>query len=124
MSHPILAAAAAMDVVLKDVADANPLFMSVVEKADALRELARVESRVAELRMRVLVDAGDVATAVGARDAAGWYADATHTRFEDARADLRLATALDRRWSATRTDRSRTCPTPCPASCWTRPRRC
>ncbi|MCY4727992.1 DUF222 domain-containing protein [Nocardioides sp. STR2] len=99
MSHPILAAATAMDVVLKDVADANPLFMSAAEKADALRELARVESRVAELRMRVLVEAGDVATEVGARDAAGWYADATHTRFEDARADLRLATALDRRWS-------------------------
>jgi len=100
MSHPILAAVTAMDVVLKDVADANPLFMAAAEKADALRELARIESRVAELRMRVLVDAGDVATEVGARDAAGWYADATHTRLEDARADLRLATALDRRWSA------------------------
>lgn len=99
MSHPILAAATAMDVVLKDVADANPLFMSAAEKADALRELARIESRVAELRMRVLVDAGDVATEVGARDAAAWYADATCTRFEDARADLRLATALDQRWS-------------------------
>jgi hypothetical protein len=99
MSHLILAAVTAIDVVLKDVADANPLFMSAAEKAGALRELARVESRVAELRMRVLVEAGDVATEVGARDAAGWYADATHTRFEDARADLRLATALDRRWS-------------------------
>ena len=100
MSHPILVAVTAMDVALKDVADANPLFMSAAEKADALRELARIESRVAELRMRVLVDAGDVATEVGARDAAGWYADATRTRLEDARADLRLATALDRRWSA------------------------
>lgn len=100
MSHPILAAAAAMDVVLKDVADANPLFMSAAEKADALRELARLESRVAELRMRVLVAAGDVASEVGARDAASWYADATHTRLEDARAELRLASALDRRWSA------------------------
>ena len=66
MSHPILAAATAMDAVLKDVADANPLFMSAAEKADALRELSRIESRVAELRMRVLVDAGDTIPAGGA----------------------------------------------------------
>jgi hypothetical protein len=100
MSHPILAAATAMDDVLKGVQDANPVFMSTGDKAEALRELARIESRVAELRMRVLADAGDVASDTGARDAAGWYADTTRTRFEDARADLRLAGALNRRWHA------------------------
>lgn len=100
MTHPILAAAALIDEALKAVADTNPTFMPTADKAEALRELVRIESRVAELRMRILADADDLATGSGARDAAGWFADATHTRFEDARADLRLATALDRRWHA------------------------
>lgn len=74
--------------------------MPTTDKAEALQELVRIGSRVAELRMRILVDAADLAEGSGARDAAGWMADATHTRFEDARSDLRLATALDRRWTA------------------------
>ena len=98
MSHPILAAASMMDEALKAVADTNPAFMPTADKAQALVELARIESRVGELRMRVLADSADLAADSGARDAAGWYADASHTRFEDARADLRLATALDNRW--------------------------
>ena len=100
MSHPILAAASAMDEALKAVADTNPAFMPTADKAEALVELARIESRVGELRMRILVDASDVAESTGARSAADWLADATHGRFEDARADLFLATALDRRWVA------------------------
>lgn len=100
MSHPILAAASVMDEALKSVADTNPAFMPTAAKAEALAELARIESRVAELRMRILADSADLALGSGARDAAGWYADASHTRFEDARADLRLATALDGRWNA------------------------
>lgn len=100
MSHPILAAASVIDEALKAVADTNPAFMATADKAEALRELTRIESRVAELRLRVLVDASDVAESTGARSAADWLADATHGRFEDARADLFLATALDRRWIA------------------------
>jgi hypothetical protein len=98
VTHPILAAAAVIDEALKGVADTNPTFMPTTAKAEALRELVRIESRVAELRMRILADSADLAAETGARDAAGWFADATRTRFEDARADLRLATALDRRW--------------------------
>lgn len=100
MTHPILAAAALIDEALKAVADTNPTFMPTTDKAAALKELARIESRVAELRMRILADSADLAVDSGARDAAGWFADATHTRFEDARADLRLATSFDRRWHA------------------------
>ncbi|MBS2937329.1 DUF222 domain-containing protein [Nocardioides sp. J2M5] len=70
--------------------------MSTTEKADALRELVRLESRVTELRLRVMADAADVAAETGARDAADWLAHETRLRPEDARADLRLATALDR----------------------------
>lgn len=100
MTHPVLAATTLIDEALKAVADTNPTFMPTADKAEALKELTRIESRVAELRMRILADADDLAAESGARDAAGWFADATHTRFEDARADLRLATALDRRWSS------------------------
>ncbi len=100
MPHPILTATTLIDDALKAVADTNPTFMPTTEKAEALKELVHIESRVAELRMRILADSDDLASGSGARDAAGWFADATRTRFEDARADLHLATALDRRWQA------------------------
>ena len=101
--HPILAAATDIDHALKSVADTNPTFMTTADKATALLELARIEARVTELRLRVLTDASDVAEATGARDAAAWLAHESHTRFEDARADLRLATAIDRNWGAVAT---------------------
>lgn len=96
MTHPIVAAAGLVDDVLKAVVDTNPTFMSTDEKAHALRELVRLESRVTELRLRVMADAADVAAGTGARDVADWLAHACRLRPEDARADLRLATALDR----------------------------
>ncbi len=58
--------------------------------------LVRAEAQLVELRLRVLADAGDLAEQTAARDAAGWLAQTTRTRFADARADLRLATALER----------------------------
>ena len=96
MSHPILAAACDVRSVLKSVRDANPTFMSTQAKAAALRELAAAEAQVAELRLRILADAGDLAADTAARDAAGWLAQHTRTSYADARADLRLAEALDR----------------------------
>ncbi len=102
MTHPILTATSLIDEALTSVADTNPTFMLRVDKTEALKELVRIESRVAELRMRILADSADLAADNGARDAAGWFADATHSRFEDARADLGLATALDRRWHVLR----------------------
>src|SRR6476469_7755827 len=70
--------------------------MSTADKAAALVELVRAESQLAELRLRILADAGDLAHETAARDAAGWLAKTTRTRFADARADLALASALDR----------------------------
>ncbi len=96
MTHPILAAASDIRAVLKGVAGANPTFMSTIEKAEALRELVAAEAQLVELRLRVLADAGELADATGAKDAAGWLAHQTRTRFADARADLALATVLDR----------------------------
>ncbi len=104
VSHPVVAAVADVRARLKSVAGANPTFMGAGEKATALVELVAAEAQLAELRLRILADAGDLAagtaagTAGGAavRDAAGWVAHHTRTSFADARADLRLAGALDR----------------------------
>lgn len=97
MAHPVLDAVAALDEALKAVADVNPTFMPTADKAEALRAIARTDARLAELRMRILADADDVAEQEGAADAAEWVATRTHQRRQDARADLSLAIALDRR---------------------------
>lgn len=99
MTHPVLAAAASCASALKSVTDTNPTFMTSDDKATALVELARVEAQVAELRLRVMADAGDLAGNSAHRDAAGWVHHHTRARFEDTRADLRLAVALARRYA-------------------------
>lgn len=96
MTHPIIAAASDVRSSLKAVADANPTFMTVEEKATALQDLVAAEGQLAELRLRILADAGDLAAETAAKDAAGWLAHHTRTRYADARAELRLAEALDR----------------------------
>ena len=96
VGHPILAAVSDIRSLLKGVAGANPTFMSTSEKSVALRELVAAEAQLVELRLRVLADAADLADTTGAKDAAGWLAHQTRTRFADARADLALAGALDR----------------------------
>jgi hypothetical protein len=94
--HPILAAACDVRASLKAVAGANPTFMSTRDKASALRELVAAEAQLVELRLRILADAGDLAAGTAAKDAAGWLAQHTRTSYADARADLRLADALER----------------------------
>ena len=94
--HPIVACASDISASLKAVGSVNPTFMSTADKATALRGLVRAEGQLAELRLRILADAGDLAEEAAAKDAAGWLAHHTRTRFGDARADLALATALDR----------------------------
>src|SRR5689334_12360877 len=96
--HPVLAVIAQLSDALASAAAVNPSFMRTPEKAAALAELARVESQVAELRLRILADADDVASEFAGRNVAGWLQWATRCRGEDARADLRLALALDRRY--------------------------
>jgi hypothetical protein len=59
VTHPIVAAATDVRASLKAVADANPTFMTVDDKAVALRELVATEAQLAELRLRILADAGD-----------------------------------------------------------------
>ncbi|MFT4287677.1 hypothetical protein [Nocardioides sp.] len=96
MSHPILECVGAVGAALKDVADVNPTFMTTSEKATALTRLAALKSQMAELELRVLAAAADVAETTAARDVTAWLHAHTHGRPEDARADLALAIALDR----------------------------
>ncbi|KRF34617.1 HNH endonuclease signature motif containing protein [Nocardioides sp. Soil805] len=96
MTHPIVAVVGDVRASLKTVADVNPTFMATDDKAAALTELAQAEAQLAELRLRIMADADDLAAVIAAKDVAGWLARMTRTRVADARADLSLAVALDR----------------------------
>lgn len=72
--------------------------MSPRDKAEALVEIARLESQAASLRLSVMVQADDLAAETGAKDAAAWMATRTHAEYQAQRADLELADGLDRRW--------------------------
>ncbi|NGN92429.1 DUF222 domain-containing protein [Nocardioides sp. KC13] len=94
--HPVLEAVVAVTSALDQVAEANPAFMATDQKATTLVEIARAKAQLAELELRVLATADDVAAESAARDVAAWLHHHTHQRPEVLRADLRLASALDR----------------------------
>lgn len=94
--HPILGCADALEARLKDVAGLDPTFMRTAEKAEALLALARVETQLAGLRMRLMAASSDVAAEDAARDVAAWLAHRTRTDRGRVWGDLRLADALDR----------------------------
>ncbi|MBC7278932.1 HNH endonuclease signature motif containing protein [Nocardioides sp.] len=94
--HPVLGAVVAITDTLDQVADANPSFMATDQKAATLVEIARAKAQLAELELRVMAAADDVAVDSAARDIAAWLHHETRQRPEDLRADLRLAHALDR----------------------------
>ena len=97
--HPLLGCTAVVESAVKDVADANPVFMSVTDKKAALLGLSQVIGQLEELRLRVLATADDVAAADGARDAAAWLGHHARLDRAETRRRLRLAEGLDRRWS-------------------------
>ena len=94
--HPLLGAVVAVTTSLGEVSEANPAFMATDQKAATLLEIARAKAQLAELELRVLAAADDVAADTAARDVAAWLHHHTHQRPEALRADLRLAQALDR----------------------------
>ncbi|GAB4006384.1 HNH endonuclease signature motif containing protein [Nocardioides ultimimeridianus] len=93
--HPILACAQALQKELSDVADMPADYLRTRDKADLLIDLARVESQLAELKLRVLAAASDVAEEHGSRDAGCWLAHTTRITSSAGRAALRLAEALE-----------------------------
>ncbi|KAA1426701.1 hypothetical protein F0U47_12040, partial [Nocardioides antri] len=76
--HPITACADQLSAVLAEVAGVPAVYMSPEDKRAALLALTDAERRLAELRLRVIAAAADVADARGARDVAGWLASRTH----------------------------------------------
>lgn len=94
--HLMTDTAVAVKEMLKSVADVNPTFMPTDEKATTLLTLLQIESQAAELRLRVMASAGDVAERDGFHSAGSWLAHRGRVRRADATADLRLAEALDK----------------------------
>jgi hypothetical protein len=85
-------------VALEESADVQVTFMDPREKRAALVRLARLESQLTAVRLRLMAASDDLAQAEGARDVAALL---THHTLGDAvahRRELRLAEALDRRW--------------------------
>ena len=97
--HPLVACADAIEQALKDVAGVDPVFMRTGEKAEALRRLDRLESRLVGLRLRVMAHADDVAEATADHSVATWLAAETRTDPRERAGELALARALERRWT-------------------------
>jgi len=96
--HPVLACADAIEAALKDVAGVDPTFMRTDEKAEALRRLDRLESRLAGLRLRVMARADEVAETTADHSVATWLAAESRTDPRDRAGELALARSLDGRW--------------------------
>lgn len=100
---PLLDAVATARAAITSVATAQPLYLTTPDKEALLAGLGRLEAQVAELRLRTMADAGDIAAVHGTRDVAAWLARTTRTEPARLRADSRLATALTHRYPATAT---------------------
>jgi len=93
-AHPVLAFAAAVEAGLDDVAGVDPVFMTTTDKATALVRLARLETRLTALRLRVQAVADDVAEAHAARDTAAWLGHQLTADAAPCRADQHFADAV------------------------------
>lgn len=83
-----------------DKADAvELLYLSAEEKAAALVQLARLESRVAAARLRLMAVAGEVTEEQGDRDVAAWCQRELRVDRGAARRDMALAGSLEHRWA-------------------------
>jgi hypothetical protein len=89
---------------LDKVADASCVSMSQDESAATLVELTQLQTRVEELRLRVLsaADTLDVAELDASASTGAWLAHRTRMRRGAARADVGLAVALETEFTATR----------------------
>ena len=96
--HPVLACVENLDTELKAVRDVQPTFMTTAQKELTLLGIATAEAQLADLKMRVLAVADDLAETEGARDLGSWVSGHLHTDLRAARAEAKLAEALDRRW--------------------------
>jgi hypothetical protein len=96
--HPILACATDISSALSSVADLQAIYLSGADKRAALLAINTAARQLAELNLRVIAAAGDVAEEDGARDIAAWLAPRIQADGPAVRADQRLAHALDTKW--------------------------
>lgn len=84
-----------------DKADAvELLYLSPADKAAALVQLARLESRVAATRLRLMAVADEVTEEKGDRDVAAWCQRELLVDRGVARREMTLAGSLEHRWTA------------------------
>ncbi|SFB93052.1 protein of unknown function [Nocardioides terrae] len=101
-THPVLGAVADVRARLKDVAGVNPTFMEPAVQAVAMEGIAAARAQLDELELRVMAAAAAVAQTDAARDVAAWQVAHNHRDIRTARAEQRLAEALDRRYEILR----------------------
>jgi hypothetical protein len=98
LTHPVLRCAAAIEAAIGDTLANEPAFMDARDRREALLQLARLETQLAGLKLRVLAACDDVALAEGARDVAALVTHHLRTDAGSDRRELALALGLDRRW--------------------------
>ncbi|WP_193605720.1 HNH endonuclease signature motif containing protein [Nocardioides dongkuii] len=98
LEHPVRRCTRAIGAALDEVSDVDPAFLPVADRAELMVELTREASRLRGLALRLVGVSDDVAAEDGARSAASWLAHRTRSSQQSARADGRLAEALEQRW--------------------------
>jgi hypothetical protein len=99
--HPLLTCLEAIDQLLTEAASYDPIYLRTGEKQTALTLGARIESRAAAVKLKVLSNGDDIAEVTGARSTAAWLADQTRDNPGTLRRHAALADALDQRWHQT-----------------------
>ena len=97
--HLVQECGEAISAALDKVGQVELMYLSPAEKAAALVDLARLESRVASVRLRLMAVADDVAEESGDRDVAAWFGRTVRADRRPARRDLTLAQSLEHRWT-------------------------
>src|SRR4051794_36969321 len=101
-AHPVLEAVATVQGALASVAEVDPAYMGPECQRLALTGLAAARAQLDELTLRVMAAAAAVADTDAARDVAAWQVAHNHHDIRTAKAEQRLAEALDRRYDAVR----------------------
>ena len=100
--HPVLGAIEEVRARLSEVADANTVFLDAEAQRVALLGIEAAQAQLAELKLRVLACAAAVAQSDAARDVAAWQVAHNRRDIAAAKAEQRLAEALDRRYERVR----------------------
>ena len=95
---PLLRAVDGIGLLLDEVAELDPVYLTTGQKEELLVALERQTSRLASLTARTLAAAGDVAETHGTRHAGAWLAHETRQDPDAGRRAQRLAEGLDQRW--------------------------